>query len=185
MRLLEGLGFTHGVFNIEMRIDPSSGAVRVIEINPRAAGQFYDLFERVDGYCLFDVMLDLHAGREPVVRHRAGPRRAMRRASCCATSPATACRAGRARARSRALQARNPDVHLMVYPKRGADLKREMKWLGSYRYGTFNLGGRTLEDLFSRYQRLCGADHLPSPRPPRAVRRDAARRSTPSATTSN
>ena len=39
------------------------GAPRVIEINPRAAGQFYDLFERVDGYSLFDAMLDLHCGR--------------------------------------------------------------------------------------------------------------------------
>jgi hypothetical protein len=44
----------------------------VIEINPRAAGQFYDLFERVDGYCLFEALLALHMGREPVIRHRQG-----------------------------------------------------------------------------------------------------------------
>jgi hypothetical protein len=55
----------------------------------------------------------------------------------------------------RALQARNPDVHAMVYAKRGADLAREMKWLGSYRYGVFNLGAQTLEGLFARFHRLC------------------------------
>jgi hypothetical protein len=55
----------------------------------------------------------------------------------------------------RALQARNPDVHAMVYPKRGADLAREMKWLGSYRYGVFNLGRPALEALFARFHRLC------------------------------
>ena len=42
----------------------------------------------------------------------------------------------------------------MLYPKRGADLAREMKWLGSYRYGVFNLGAASLEGLFSRFQRL-------------------------------
>ena len=75
VRLVAGLGFAHGMFNIEMRIDPASGVPRVIEINPRAAGQFYDLFERVDGYSLFEALLDLHAGREPVVRRRAGRER--------------------------------------------------------------------------------------------------------------
>ena len=54
-----------------------------------------------------------------------------------------------------ALQSRHPDIHVMVYPKRGADLAREMKWLGSYRYGVFNLGGATLEEMFGRFHRLC------------------------------
>jgi hypothetical protein len=154
-RLLEGLGFAHGVFNIELRIDPASGAVRVIEINPRAAGQFYDLFERVDGFSLFDVMLDLHSGREPVVRHRQGRDAhaasfVLRDFSGCGLSRWPGQR------EVAALQALNPEAHVMFYLKRGADLEREMKWLGSYRYATFNLGGSSLEDLFRRYQRLCG-----------------------------
>lgn len=152
-RLLEGMGFRTGVFNIEMRIDPATGVPRVIEINPRAAGQFYDLFERVDGYSLFDVMLDLHCGLEPVVRHRKG-----RDGHAASFVLRDFTGEGLSRwpgAREIAgLQASHPDVHLMIYPKRGADLRREMKWLGSYRYGTFNLGGRTLEDLFLGYQRL-------------------------------
>src|SRR5207253_7739209 len=32
VRLLEAMGFTHGMFNVEMRIDPVSGALRIIEI---------------------------------------------------------------------------------------------------------------------------------------------------------
>ncbi len=43
----------------------------------------------------------------------------------------------------------------MIYRKRGADLAREMKWLGSYRYGVFNLGGATLEEMFGRFHRIC------------------------------
>ena len=74
-RLVEGLGFAHGMFNVELRLDPLSGAIRVIEINPRVAGQFYDLFERVDGYSLFEAMIDLERGREPAIRYRQGAQR--------------------------------------------------------------------------------------------------------------
>jgi hypothetical protein len=153
-RLLEGMGFRHGMFNVEMRIDPATGELRVIEINPRAAGQFYDLFERVDGFSLFEALLDLESGREPVVRHRAGPQKH-------AASFVLRDLAGEGLSRwpaareIAALQSRNPDMHVMIYPKRGADLRREMKWLGSYRYGVFNVGGATLEEMFGRYHRLC------------------------------
>lgn len=43
----------------------------------------------------------------------------------------------------------------MFYPKRGADLAREMKWLGSYRYGVFNPGANSPREMFARFQRLC------------------------------
>jgi len=153
-RLLEGLGFDHGMFNVEMRLDPASGQLSIIEINPRAAGQFYDLFERVDGFSLFDALLDLESGREPAIRRRAGRERH-------AASFVLRDLVGEGLARwpsggeIAALQARHPDSHVMIYRKRGADLAREIKWLGSYRYGVFNLGGATLEDMFARFHRIC------------------------------
>ena len=153
-RLLEGLGFAHGMFNVEMRLDPASGQLSIIEINPRAAGQFYDLFERVDGFSLFDALLDLESGREPAIRRRAGRERH-------AASFVLRDLVGEGLARwpsggeIAALQARHPDSHVMIYRKRGADLAREIKWLGSYRYGVFNLGGATLEDMFARFHRIC------------------------------
>lgn len=167
IRLLEGMGFTHGMFNVEMRLDPASGALSIIEINPRAAGQFYDLFERVDGYSLFDVLLALDCGEEPDIRHRAGTQGH-------AASFVLRDLAGEGLARwpsaaeIEALQSRNRDIHVMFYPKRGADLAREMKWLGSYRYGVFNLGGATLEEMFERFHRLCReiTFHPPSHRLP-------------------
>ena len=30
-----------------------------------------------------------------------------------------------------------------------------MKWLGSYRYGVFNFGGATVEEMFARFQAIC------------------------------
>jgi ATP-grasp domain len=154
VRLAEGLGFSHGMFNVEMRIDPASGAPRVIEINPRAAGQFFDLIERVDGYSMFEALLDLHAGREPRVRRAGG---ASRHAASFVLRDLAGEGLGRwpSAGELRALAAAHGDAHLMVYPKRGADLAREMKWLGSYRYAVFNAGAPSLEELFARYRRLC------------------------------
>ena len=153
-RLIEGMGFRTGMFNVEMRIDPATQMPRVIEINPRSAGQFFDLFERVDGYSLFEAMLDVHAGREPVRRHRHG-----RQAVAASFVLRDLVGEGLSRWPSRTELARlasdHPDIHVMVYPKRGADLAREMKWLGSYRYGVFNLGAESTEALFRRFHRLC------------------------------
>jgi len=152
--LLEGLGFRHGMFNIEMRVDPASGTLRVIEVNPRAAGQFYDLFERVDGYSLFEALLELECGGEPVVRHRQGRDHVAASFVLRDLAGEGLSRWPSARRIAR-LRSEHPDAHVMIYRKRGADLKREMKWLGSYRYGVFNTGGATLEEMFGRFHRFC------------------------------
>jgi hypothetical protein len=154
VRLVEGLGLRHGMFNVEMRIDARTGEPRVIEINPRVAGQFYDLFDRVDGYCLFRALIELEAGDEPGIRRGAGQHRhaasfVMRDLTGAGLSRWPAAR------EIAQLAAAHPDAHLMVYPKRGADLAREMKWLGSYRYGVFNAGAASREELLARFRRLC------------------------------
>ena len=153
-RLVKGVGYTHGMFNAEMRIDPATGRARVIEINPRAAGQFYDLFERVDGYSPLDVMIDLHAGSAPRLA-RGGGRDRHAASFVLRDLDGTGLSRWPSRAELRRLQERNPDVHAMLYPKRGADLARELKWLGSYRYAVFNLGAPTQAGLFERFRRLC------------------------------
>jgi hypothetical protein len=153
IRLVEGLGLGNGMFNIEMRLDPASGQPRVIEINPRAAGQFYDLFERVDGFNLFDVLLALHCGDEPHLKHREG-----RQKHAASFVLRDLSGEGLSRWPSKrdvdALASRHGEGHLMMYRKRGADLAREMKWLGSYRYGVFNTGGATLDEMFASFARL-------------------------------
>lgn len=154
VRLLEGLGFDHGMFNVEMRVDPETGRIGVIEINPRAAGQFFDLFERVDGFSLFDAALELARGEAPVVWRRAG-RDAHAASFVLRDLGGEGLGRWPARGEIAALRAANPDARLMFYPKRGADLRREMKWLGSYRYGIINIGADSVEALFRRFHALC------------------------------
>src|SRR6266581_802584 len=59
------------------------------------------------------------------------------------------------RAEIRWLRAAQPDTGLQTFIKRGGSRAREMKWLGSYRYATVNLGGRDREDLFRRFESVC------------------------------
>ena len=37
-RAVEAIGFTHGLFNVELFYQPASGRITIIEINPRMAG---------------------------------------------------------------------------------------------------------------------------------------------------
>ena len=70
--LMQGLGFDNGLFNIEMMYDSDTGRIAIIEINPRMASQFADLYEKVDGTSSYQVLLDIAEGRAPRFTRRQG-----------------------------------------------------------------------------------------------------------------
>lgn len=47
-RVMDASGFTHGQFNIEFLYDSANDRLGIVEINPRMASQFADLYEKVD-----------------------------------------------------------------------------------------------------------------------------------------
>ena len=59
---MSGLGFDNCMFNIEMMYDAREDRIAIIEINPRMASQFADLYEKVDGTNAYEVLLDLGMG---------------------------------------------------------------------------------------------------------------------------
>jgi hypothetical protein len=152
-RALAAVGFIHGMFNVELRVCEATGHPKVIEINPRAAGQFYDLFERVDGYNLFDALVALESGDEPRVRRREG-RDALAASFVMRDLSGEGLGRWPQRGEIAALRARHPEAQIMFYLKRGADLRREMKWLGSYRYGVVNVGAPSVDELQAAYGRI-------------------------------
>ena len=153
VKALRAIGFSHGLFNVEARVCPSSGHVKLIEVNPRMAGQFDDLFERVDGTSLFQVLLALESGDAPVFRRRAG-RDATAASFVWRDLNGKGLSRWPTRGEIEGLASRHADARVMVYPKRGADLARERKWLGSYRYVVANLGGACVEELVESARRL-------------------------------
>lgn len=153
VKLLTGLDYGYGFFNVELIYQPQTGRIQIIEINPRMASQIVNLYRRVDGYDPYQVLIDLALGKAPSATFGAGAfgaaasfvfRRFDGREVRRVPKPA----------QIEGVHQRYPDARLMLYLKRGASLAREMKWLGSYRYAVLNLGGASTEDLHQRYDEI-------------------------------
>jgi hypothetical protein len=152
-RLLEGVGYRHGFFNVEMFWDPASDALKLIEINPRLASQLAGLYRRVEGVNPHRMLLELCTGQAPQRRPAA---------TGCAVAASLVSRRFDGRpldyepgaAELARVQRHHPDAAVMLYLKRGAALAREMKWLGSYRYAVVNLGAPSEADLERRYTEI-------------------------------
>jgi hypothetical protein len=152
-RLLSGMGYRHGFFNIEMFWDAATDRIALIEINPRLASQLAGLYRRVDGINPHRMLLDLCTGGVPQsVPTRTG----------CSVAASLVSRRFDGLPLERDprpdeiadVRRRFPDAAIMLYLKRGTSLAREMKWLGSYRYAVVNLGGADEEALNRRYAEI-------------------------------
>ena len=148
-RAVRALGFDHGAFNVEMYWQPDSGTFRIIEVNPRLAAQFGDMYEKVDGANPYEVLVDLSVGRTPHWRRGQGAFGAA--ASFVFREFNGAVKIAPARAQIDWLAATYPDARLHTFIKHGNSRWREAKWLGSYRYAIVNMGGCDRDDLFARF----------------------------------
>jgi hypothetical protein len=153
-RAMRALGFDHGGFNVEMFWQPEAGTFRIIEVNPRLAAQFGDMYEKVDGTSPYNVLIDLSVGRAP--RWTRGQGRFGAAASFVFREFNGAVKIAPDRAQIDWLAASYPDARLHMFLKHGNSRWRETKWLGNYRYAIVNMGGRDREDLYRRFDDVCG-----------------------------
>ena len=148
--VVTAMGYDHGFFNAEFMVDATTKSIKLIEVNPRMASQFSDLYEKVEGESLHEMALRLSCGEEP--RMRKGTGRNRHAASFVfrrfdgrpASLPAPEKLAW--------LASFDPDARLMMYPKSGRALAREMKWLGSHRYAVLNMGAESESALEKKYR---------------------------------
>lgn len=149
-RVMTAVGFTHGLFNMEFRYDAGTDVLGIVEINPRMASQFADLYEKVDGYSSYSVLLDLAFGRRPAIRHRSGPHAA---ASSCVLrrfddALAVACPSTEELA---AIHRVHPDARIEVLASPGELLSQQLQDECSFRYGIVNLGGRDRDEILASF----------------------------------
>lgn len=149
-RAMKAIGFDDGLFNIELMHDPLTGALSIIEINPRMSSQFADLYEKVDGFNPYQVMLDLALGREPSLRRRRG-RHPM--AASCVLRTFTDCevRSVPSTGDLAAVRHRCPDARIEVLATAGRRLSHAMQDGASFRYGLINIGGNDRSDILSTF----------------------------------
>ena len=152
-KFLGAIGFVDGMFNMEFFHDASTGKLTVIEFNPRMAPQFSDLYIRVDGVDLHRMALEMAWGRDPGLLVRAAPTAGAASSFVYRTFDAATPVAMPQEPQCQAFARDFPDGLLLQFPKPRGSMKRDFKWLGSYRYAIIHLGGADKQDLRERCER--------------------------------
>lgn len=149
--VMGGLTFCNGMFNIEFMYDPETDHLGIVEINPRMASQFADLYEKVDGFNTYSVLLDIAAGRKPRPLWRKGPH-------CMAISYVLRLFedmhvvALPSAAELEDLARRHPGIRVEILVSKDRKLSQELQDGESFRYGIVNLGGRDRQDLLEQFE---------------------------------
>lgn len=149
-RLMGGLGFDNGLFNVEMMYDGREDRIAIIEINPRMASQFADLYEKVDGTNAYEVLLDIGTGVRPSPKRRQGVYQFA--ASCVLRSfEDYLVVALPSEDQLSALEYLYPDIRVEIHATAGRKLSDELQDGTSFRYGIITLGGRDLAEVLTRF----------------------------------
>jgi biotin carboxylase len=150
-RLMGVLGYDNGLFNIEMMYDESEDRIGIIEINPRMASQFADLYEKVDGTNAYEILLDIGVGVAPTSKRREGP---YSFAASCVLRTFEDCLVVGLPSQDQLASVAElyPDVRVELHATVGRKLSDELQDGASYRYGVINLGGRDRAQVLERFE---------------------------------
>jgi len=150
-RLVPALGLDWTLFNVELFYDASKDHIGILEINPRMAYQFADLYQKVEGFNSYDLQIALALGEKPAI-----PRRQGRHQVACSFVLRKFEDALLVRFPSEQQVARVrdmfPDARIRFYGKEGHRLSEEIG-VESWRYALVNLGGDSREDLEQKFAR--------------------------------
>ncbi|MGM0365109.1 MAG: ATP-grasp domain-containing protein [Actinomycetota bacterium] len=148
-KALNHIGFDNGIFNIEFIYNPRSKQLNIIEINPRMCSQFADLMEKVNGANTYQIQLDIALGKKPIKSNRGK----------YGFASSFALRTFRDKIVSRLpgpqeveeVKELFPEARIEVYGQQGRRLSCFMQDIGSYLYAIINLGGRSRDELFEKF----------------------------------
>jgi hypothetical protein len=151
-RVMRGLGYRHGVFNIEFFADPKSGPPKIIEVNPRLSPQFTDLYANVSGRSLYQHVVQAAAGLPvDVCREKSvypySASCVLRRMDDCLVRRVPSQRV------LRKVRKRIPGTDVVLTAEEGDRLSDLMQDSYSFRYGWINLGAKSRAELRHRYKR--------------------------------
>ncbi len=149
-------GFSFGFYNIEFFYNPKTGDVKIIEINPRMAFQFTDLYEKVLGINTFDLLLKMTIG-DDISKELVKPGKVGRykKATSFVLRSFTDAKVisvpseEQVQAVCRDIQ----DSRVLIQAKPGTILSDDIfQDVESFRLATINLGGNSEEELISKYK---------------------------------
>jgi biotin carboxylase len=147
---INGIGYDNALFNMELMYNPATGEIHIIEINPKIASQFPDLFEKVDGTSSYAPLLQIALGDAPTFKHGQGTFKLA--ASCVlrgfedrrVLSVPTAEHVAE-------LTRKFPDARIEISVAAGQLLSDIMQDGKSFRYGLINIGANSDEELNAKF----------------------------------
>ncbi|MBA2733714.1 MAG: ATP-grasp domain-containing protein [Acidobacteria bacterium] len=150
---IKGIGYDNALFNIEFMYNSGTDEIHIIEINPKIASQFTDLFEKVDGLSSYSPLLQIALGEEPDFPKGQG---AFRVAASCVlrTFENKRVLSVPSQVQVDALVERFPDARIEISVSAGKLLSDVMQDGNSFRYGLINIGADSHEELNAKFE-LC------------------------------
>ncbi|MEX0671867.1 MAG: ATP-grasp domain-containing protein [Candidatus Babeliales bacterium] len=150
-RFIAGVGLDNSFFNIEFMYNPQMESIHIIEVNPRIASQFSDLYEKIDGKNSYELLIELVTGQQPVILLLQGSYRvaasfvlrvfADHRVEKIPTSDQIAL-----------FHRLFPAARFEVCCSEGEKLSSCMQDGKSYRYGLMHLGAQSWQELYTSFE---------------------------------
>jgi biotin carboxylase len=148
-------GLESTVFNVEMMYIREDDSAKIIEINPRMAGQFVDLVDKVYGRNMYRIQLDLCLGRKPdpegkKPKHKVGASFPLRLFKDMKVT-----RAPRL-SEIADIHRQFPDTLIHVLVAEGSRLSDYPQDSDSFRYCLVNTAAGSREELHEKFERIKG-----------------------------
>lgn len=146
-----GIGYDNALFNIELMYNPATDRISIIEVNPKIASQFTDLFEKVDGTNTYSLLLQIAAGDAPSFSRGKGQ---FKIAASCVLRTFADQRVLRVPSAEEmdTLVARFADARVEICAAQGELLSDRMQDGKSYRYALINIGADSEEELLLKLE---------------------------------
>jgi biotin carboxylase len=143
---ISGIGYDNALFNMELMYDAATGEIHIIEVNPKIASQFPDLFEKVDGTSSYAPLLQVALGEEPAFARGRGE---FKLAASCVLRTFEDRRVVRVPSAEQLSElTRNfPDARVEISVSAGDLLSGLMQDGNSIRYGLVNIGANSEPEL--------------------------------------
>jgi len=148
---MKGIGYDNAMFNFEMIYNPKKDTIHIIEINPKIASQFPDLFEKVDGSNSYEVMMRIALGMPPGFVRGQGKYRIA--ASCVLrTFDDKLVKRVPDQDNIKRVEQQFPGAMVQVIATEGKRLSDQLQDAHSYRYGLINMGADSEEELVADFE---------------------------------
>jgi len=148
---VRGIGYDNAMFNMELIYNPQADSIHIIEVYPKIASQFPDLFEKVDGSNTYEVMMRIALGMDPGFVKGQGKFRIA--ASCVLrTFDDQLVKRIPDQTNIALVEERFPGALVQVIATQGKRLSDQLQDAHSFRYGLINIGADSEEELVDDFE---------------------------------